>query len=320
MSLERIPDALLAQAKDSRYREQCQRLVSQFPCFSRRQSTAADADATLIASVLYALLVILPKGKTLGDIVVEMDYTTASKYKLALASLVSAVWTFGLERLAHDNADSHEELTGDVRRAMFQRQRRVMMERARDPSAALQPQQRTTLPRDSIGCNSAWPTNRMKQLLRSFAKLLVPGTNQGPHFVFNNRLSAARSVGAWLVRLNLAMYCLNGRYPTCMHRLWRIQYADTTKSQRLSNRPTSHRIVGIFILAEAFGRLVPAVGEFVLGWWIKRRPANAPFKITSSSREAPLANAVSCGICRQPRIHPACPIQCGHVFCWCVFD
>lgn len=302
-----VPEALLAAAKDARYLHECQILIQQvLEAFGRSD----EHMATAVSSILYSLLVILPRGRTLGMEVTGLQFDQRHYPWVALAVACSLL-VYALHR-EDENDDSAESLRGSSRREFFLRQREAMRNRSRDTSSSTTT---TTITREATdnSTRSSQPS-RIQACLRTICNGTEP---EGPHFVESN--VQQRSWLQWLLRLHLAFYCVHGRYASWMHRLLRISYQQS-EADRLVTRPTSYRAVGLFILSHAAGTALLSVSRNWMRRWFDfcksktRNTAlvNSPPSIPSAST----CSSFTCGICHANRTYPACPVDCGHVFCW----
>ena len=176
---------------------------------------------------------------------------------------------------------------------------------------------------------------------------------------YNNAIHWTTSALRWALRLHLALFYMNGRFPTLAHRLVGVSLHTAggkyEVSRIVSERP-NYRIVGVLIVLQAGAALARAALlttiEAVHAWRLAReRGGGGPFRggqsslerddgrddaaardrcvaavecsvpsamsLTVQSPDAPLSlSRTQCGICMNPRTHPAASIKCGHVFCW----
>ena len=145
----------------------------------------------------------------------------------------------------------------------------------------------------------------------------------------------------WILRLHLALFCCNGRFPTVWHRLlWNqtpLQVSDQHLQAENCYSSTVPRVVGLLIVAQAAGTALQALSRHWVRRWVdaslrhvsqeqQQRPrssihfdADSSTATTASPSKYPSQqqrHSPTCAICRQPRRFPACSIHCGHVFCW----
>jgi hypothetical protein len=165
---------------------------------------------------------------------------------------------------------------------------------------------------------------------------------EGPHAIPTTSnsllLSNPQSLGRWLLRLYIAYYFIEERYPTWIHRLTGTNIVPDESSLdqgRLIVRPTNTRLMGYLIILHALGECVDACSRSCIRTWIDRfhfpvchqndpatagdnnRQSRSSASSSSSIIDVPSNNRIACcAICRQERKHPACSVSCGHVFCW----
>jgi hypothetical protein len=152
-------------------------------------------------------------------------------------------------------------------------------------------------------------------------------------------------------RFHLAMFFLNGRYPTMLHRLFRIQYRQSPSPHpQFTPMYPSYNIVALIILLQCLSDAGQVTGyASLMSWrqagsllqsWKKRifyRHSSPPpppksFLELLEERVPSMASAVAngeyaslpprgdaptCMVCRNPRGSPAgASPGCGHIFCW----
>ena len=335
-----VPDVLLAVAKDARYLDQCKSLLVQV------LGTSNDHDderrASLAATVFYVMLVLLRQGKSIGEETLGIEYET-KRWRLVVGSLVVAFgrhWAETLTTISNSSTGTenrnNEALRGSQRHAIFEQQRQRMIQQAtvRDEQQISQNQtedQRRSVSSAAGPLGIRWNIKALlKQLLTSLgtsSSSLFNGLAESPHLLeSSSQVQPRASLGAWLVRLHLAWYCLDEEYPSVLHRIFRLK--QRRMESRLVHRPNTARIVGMLILMQAFGSLVPKVGKRFARWWVERvsppdGSSSAPaieFYSDAPSSQSNLSSSstatTSCVICRQERIHTACSVKCGHLMCW----
>ena len=328
-----VPDVLLSLAKDGRYLEQCRSLLSQLllPHESLHQQGASLA----AASVLYTLLVLLRQGKSLGQEAAGLKYSS-DKWKIVLGSLMASTGAYILRRLAHsavDNIDTinnaNETLRGNQRRLIYQQQRQRMLGQATDATnnhvnlSQGMSDEPLAVERQAETSPSSQTLDQLRRMLQNLVVELVPGlssgTSDGPHST--ETASNNLSIGAWIMRLHLAWYLIDGKYPTWMHRLFRLHIQENEST--LTHRPTTARLVGMLMVLQALGSLVPNLGSrlvMLVAQHISVATPEPPAILfySNHSQSVPPGSTPgrSCVICRQPRLHPACSVKCGHVMCW----
>jgi hypothetical protein len=104
-----VPESLLALAKDTRYVEECKMLLLQVlrSILPERREDLLDRDAWYLSVILYNLLVILRKGRTLGMEICGLRYSERiARWKVVAASLATASSIYALHRATADREDS----------------------------------------------------------------------------------------------------------------------------------------------------------------------------------------------------------------------
>jgi Ring finger domain len=363
-SIGLVPESLLAIAKDARYVDECKALVLRILQHAFSTTLSRDAEerweptAGLLSSLLYTVLVLARKKRTAGMEVCGIEFSSDDgpllRWKLVTGAVISAVWIYGIRSAAAAAKTtaaaarhySSESLTGAQRRRVFDEQRREMMQRASTAAVDAGGANTTvTSPPPSSNTSTAGSSRtiaeRLRSLIQSAAQSLDPAIAahpEGPHAIPDTTGSSNRvqTVGMWLLRLHLAIYCVHGQFPSWTHRLLYRKNPlrlESGQSQALVHRPDSARIVGLLLLTQAACTLVQAVSRKAIHWWVDSTIAATP--TTSATKSQPcsvrfeglpaepvdLNNTTSnhhacCAICQQVRRFPACPVACGHVFCW----
>jgi len=338
-----VAHTLLASAKDARYVEQGRRLLLQI--FLPLSSTAADnsvlpeALATLASSLLYACTVLRRQRRTAGMEHVGIEYDAAlSSRRLTAGAILAAVWIFGVQwcwvavqkrrTTSTGSSSSSEQLTGALRRRVFEEQRQTMMRRA-EATANNNNNIETTTDIAPAPSSTRTTQHSLSSLFETAINSLssaLSATPEGPHEIVSsshsNHSNATRSVASWVLRLHLALYCLNGRFPTILHRILYWKPLQQEASFKTDSNNATPRIVGLLILAQAAGTALNTVSRALIRKWVDSRASIAPSSNARNIRFEGLASSSSstpqqqCAICRQPRQYPACSIHCGHVFCW----
>jgi hypothetical protein len=308
-----VPEVLLAAAKDARYVDECRTLVQQvFDAFGCSDEGAAAA----VSSILYSLLVFLRRGKTLG---MEATGVKLDKlhYKMVALSVASSFAAYALsKRIAAQDEDSTESLRGASRRNVFLRQRAAMMNRTSQTNSG-------TVETTENNRRCSTRQNGFQAFLRTVRDALLPEA-EGPHYPLGDS-NTPRSWLQWLLRLHLGFYCMHGKYASWMYRFLGITFQKGEEG-KLVNRPTAYRAVGALILCHAVGTGLLSVSRRLLHWWfdfcdrntLPNVPPTAGSLRNSPSKynNASFASRATCGICHGPRTCSACPVDCGHVFCW----
>lgn len=150
----------------------------------------------------------------------------------------------------------------------------------------------------------------------------------------DNRRSADRLGGffKWIIRLNLALFYVNGKYPSLLHRLSGLGIQNKDQKVNVKAEMVQYNTIGLMIIGQSLAKLVQALAEISLNYFYarKRRVLEAQNMLLNTnniddvvdSREeqslnlVTTFNPVNCGICMNPRKHSAAPVACGHVFCW----
>ena len=259
-------------------------------------------------------------------------------------------WVSGQQR---DNSEtqSFAHLRGSERMQAFRNRRRAMMQRSTVVAQQSETQNggdndgddTTRLPQvysSSYSSRMVDLVHRMQQMVQRWLENFMTFQTGGPHDLTAQQLSAAW----WCLRLYAAYYCLSdGRFPSLGHYLLNNsvkisqsppkEKGDNSQSsslhQRLVNRPQTHRLVALLILSHTAGVVVQNASKWLLRWWFKKYPPNStvihanrfkslirPTKDNAVQSSSEPLTSGTCAICQQPRKNPACPTQCGHVFCW----
>lgn len=348
-----IPESLLAIAKDGRYVKECEDLLLRVlhtitPWLSsrgviERGEQNLQPTAAFFSPILYSVLVLARTRRTAGMQVCNLEFSESlGRWKLVAGAMASAAWIYGMRSGAafQRPSNSSEWLTGVQRRQAFEDQRQEMVRRAATASSAeavptadvssLSSERGDSMPA-TCTVNATTIFQRFRSLVEAVAKSLEPALSsepEGPHAIqdVSGRSSNARTLGMWLVRLHLALYCINGQFPSIIHRLLYRQplRLETGRSTALVHRPDSARIVGLLIATQAAWTLVQSVSRAAIYWWVDTTSALTPSDSSSQScsirfqgqAAIPVETENTCAICHQIRRFPACPVACGHVFCW----
>ena len=140
-----------------------------------------------------------------------------------------------------------------------------------------------------------------------------------------------QQAGRWLVKVQLAHYCLTGIYPTWLHRFSGHNLISSEPS-RIQFKPGTSRLLGLLLGAQVVATMIQASSTVASRWLLhqqQRRQSrdtsqqveSAPaiaFKSGSDQDLAVVPSTVGnsiCSICKMERKHPSAP-SCGHVFCW----
>jgi peroxin-10 len=152
---------------------------------------------------------------------------------------------------------------------------------------------------------------------------------------YSLRVERLAVIFKWLIRLNLALFYANGKYPSILHRLSGLQIEKKNTSINIIAERPAYNVIGLMILGQGCAKLVQAVVEVSVDAWYagKRRIDDAQPQSISEKIEARVPSndssqkidllpirsppsTINCGICMNERKHPSAPIGCGHVFCW----
>jgi Ring finger domain len=301
--------------------------------------------AGLISYLLYTVLVVLRKKRTAGMEACGIEFERdLSRWRLFLSAATVALWSYGVQRasalLAATASNSSgpnqvESLSGEQRRRVFEQQRLQMLQKAETPES--NPVIVTTRGKPKEVVSPCGTLERMKSVSWPILRLLstaVATPFGGPHAIDgdediqDNSRTTWETVGHWIARLHLATSCLQGTFPTWTHRLLyrtSLRQESTRTSSALVHIPNSTRIVGGLIFIQAGWILVVSLSRCVIRWLVDKQTTSVSTRTcdaTASRIEyeglpaVPFTTTTTCTICRQTRHFPACPISCGHVFCW----
>jgi hypothetical protein len=135
----------------------------------------------------------------------------------------------------------------------------------------------------------------------------------------------------WLIRLNLALFYVNGKYPSILHRLTGLRISNGNQNLKVNAGNVEYNAIGLMVIGQSLAKLVQALAEISLNQFYARKKriletqnassltnhldAAVP-SIEQSQNTITAFSDVNCGICMLPRKHSAAPVSCGHVFCW----
>ena len=304
-----VPETLLAFAKDQRYVEQVKELLARIVQIDNEEILQMSTGC--LSTVLYGLLVLVRTKRTAGMAATGIEFETASRGRLLCSVLVSAGWVLGV-RYACMNRNTCERLTGAARRRVFEEQRRRMIERSTAQETS--PRGLKNLIRSQ---NVPWK-HYLSRCLPALA-----AEPEGPHQVTTTNSNQQNyDLLVWMLRLHLALYCVNGRYASLIHRLIvRRPFRAIANQTPLVNRPKSMRGIGGLLLAQAAVTLMQTLSQKWMNLCADHRvkamlTRPSIIHIEGSPARPSEDDMVLCAICHQPREFPACPCTCGHVFCW----
>ena len=134
----------------------------------------------------------------------------------------------------------------------------------------------------------------------------------------------------WLIRLNLALFYVNGKYPSILHRLTGLRISEH-QNVKVNAGNVEYNAIGLMVIGQSLAKLVQALAEISLNQfyarkkrvletqnalsWTNHLDAAVP-SIEQSQNVITAFSDINCGICMHPRKHSAAPVSCGHVFCW----
>ncbi len=152
------------------------------------------------------------------------------------------------------------------------------------------------------------------------------------------RLDRFTSLMKWVIRLNLALFYANGKYPSILHRLTGLQIEKKKTNVNIRAERPTYNIVGLIILVQAAAKLTQGIVEISIDAWYARKkrieetkpdthsilnkieakvPSSESSEKQKSAQISTASNgSVHCAICMTERKHPAAPNGCGHIFCW----
>lgn len=132
--------------------------------------------------------------------------------------------------------------------------------------------------------------------------LVQPMTNETDDSDGNSR-STSHSMALWIVRLHLAHFLLTGKYPTLMHRFLGLQHgressgkvatSGTEPATAILDRPTTNRVIALFILLQASTSLVQSTSNWLakkVAKYLEAR-ASARRRLRRQQSNAPLTKA-----------------------------
>jgi Ring finger domain len=350
-----IPQVCLALAKDSRYLAHSEVLLMQM-LKGWNVPMSVSVQKLLATILLYSPLLLVSSSSptrrqttrtTHGMEACGVDFASAtagnisSRRKLAIASIgLAAFYAYAESYLVqqesrrstsisndNNNNKSLEALKGESRRNAYERQREKMMQggtRLRNSSSIVLGQSQ---------CNAdSSVRERLQSLQRSALRLFIsayktvsatsPGFG-GPHMRAGDESwdDTPPSTVLWLIRLHSAMYLINGKYPTLLHRLVNIQLRDSqSRSQAGANAQQSeYAMMGLLLASFSFVVLLKIAAKSIVERVGSSRSSSSSLLADSTTVSASAhseAAARSCMICGAERRHPSCSVHCGHVFCW----
>jgi Ring finger domain len=304
-SSSRVPETLLALAKDERYLRKCRVIVAKaFDSASAGWLTLEGLSASGVTLLLYALLVVRRNHRTFG--MEFLGLTTSKRNALWVSMAMAGLLNVALDTLIVPR-DKHD-LRGTARIRFHHEQRRAMLARSGDAPTTIAP--------------SPTPTHwkRVKAMLRTTLLEWSSETTPGPHALPGAPLTGA----TWAMKLHLAYYCYTGRWPSLLHRLAGISEFSSTRSDVIATPPpNSHRVVAMMIGLQAMGGICRYIAnQAAERIWATQpsSPAAASLPMVEEPSKAVTMTAC-CFICQLPRVSSAASSTCGHVFCWkCLYQ
>jgi Ring finger domain len=349
-----IPQVCLALAKDSRYLAHSEVLLMKM--LKGWNVPLSVSVQKLLATILLNSPLLLVSSSsptrrhttrtTYGMEACGVDFASAaaceisSRRKLAIASIgLAAFYAYaesylvqqesrrstgiGIGNANNDNNKSFEALKGESRRNAYERQREKMI-------------QGGTRLRSVVGqsqCNSDSSLRERLQSLQSSALRIFisayktvstasPGFG-GPHMRAGDESwdDTPPSTVLWLIRLHSALYLINGKYPTLLHRLVNIQLHNSqSRSKAGANAQQSEYVMmGLLLASFSFVVLLKIAAKSLVERVGSSRASSSSLLADSTTVSVSAnseAAARSCMICGAERRHPSCSVHCGHVFCW----
>lgn len=307
---------LLALAKDARYIDHISTLLQKVvPRLDTRTSLTGGA-------LLYWLSV---GRRTLGMEAVGLEYHSQRR-RVGLLAL-SLLLTVQISLLQKKSEDDPEQLRGEDRRRVFERQRNGL---AAGNTAAITTQSRTNDERQILQ-KTEWI-----DYFTTIAQNLLVWDVEGPHSLPQNAIDASQDGGEMYTRtvlwtrlfmkIILGWYCYKGEgYPTIFHRILRLEQENKSEAgnnlvqstdTKLVHAPDT-KLIGLLILLHSGGTALYAITRRLAIKYVKLfSPTTNGIQFESQPKVDQTQTSRLCGICQQPRLHPACSIKCGHVVCW----
>ena len=256
---------------------------------------------------------------------------------------------------------NRDDLRGPDRRRLFEESRRRMLERAQSlqSSNEIDPHRSSTMGRNqnvNISSKLKWKTTssklgsikrRVMEILEQMALACdlqpsrphqVPTQNFGEdgnqnsqnHQLTNTKLKRLGSMFKWLIHLNLALFYVNGKYPSILHRALGLRIDGRNDKTKLKAELADYSPIGLMIIIQTLGKLTQALTEITVKSYYQSRQSRLidtnnernqliQKKVPAHVEEVQSISTVDgdiCGICMTERNHPAASVKCGHVLCW----
>ncbi|GFH60058.1 hypothetical protein CTEN210_16534 [Chaetoceros tenuissimus] len=250
-----------------------------------------------------------------------------------------------------------DDLRGPDRRRLFEESRRRMLERAQtlqtsnqndlNGSSTVEKNQNSKLKRKTASSKLGSIKKRVLEILEQMAIAYdlqpprphhVPTQNFGEdgnqnsqnHQLTNTKLKRLGSMFKWLIHLNLALFYVNGKYPSILHRVLGLRIDGRNDKTKLKAELADYSPIGLMIIIQTLGKLTQALTEIIVKSYYQslhskltdknnERNQLIQKKVPSHVDEMQSISTVDgdiCGICMTERNHPAASVKCGHVLCW----
>ena len=326
-----IPEGLLAVAKDSRYVAAATLLVAQMCEAWQVVPPTLLHRPWAISAVLYILCVLRRKNCTLGMDVTGLQFFDTQRVWTRAVGGITAVfllhyWTARRRQTTSDTNNNPLLLRGSARRRAFAEQRQAMLQpRVNHDTVTTGTTSLSSLTTTNTNTTAMRPRllERARQLWQQCWETFMVFPTGGPHDLMTHT-TEPMTVAWWCLRLYAAYYCLDGRFPSLGTMLLRHEPQRVENQQRLAHRPRSHRWVAWLIVSHAVGVVLQKSLRTCLEWLAQRQTQTNGgqgnlLRIqggTNPDTTPTTTHTGLCAICQQPRLAPACPVACGHVFCW----
>ena len=259
---------------------------------------------------------------------------------------------------------NRDDLRGLDRRRLFEESRRRMLERAQTLQSSNEndPNRSSTMGRNqNINISSKVKSKTSSSNLGSIKKRILEILQQmavacelqppRPHHVptqsfgedggnqnsqnyqlsNNTKLKRLGSMFKWLIHLNLALFYVNGKFPSILHRVLGLRIDGRNDKTKLKAELADYSPIGLMIIIQTLGKLTQALVEItVKSYYYQSRQSrlidtnNERNQLIQKKVPAHVEGLQSistvdrdiCGICMTERNHPAASVKCGHVLCW----
>lgn len=256
---------------------------------------------------------------------------------------------------------NRDDLRGIDRRRLFEESRRRMLERAQTIQSSNEndPNRSSTIGRNqsvnsTCKMKSKTTSNKLGSIKGRVLEILeqmalacdlqpprphhVPTQNIGEdgnqnsqnHQLTNTKLKRLGSMFKWLIHLNLALFYVNAKYPTIIHRVLGLRIDGRNDKTKLKAELADYSPIGLMIIIQTLGKLTQALLEMTVKSYYQSFQSKLPnrniernqliqTKVPAHVEELQSISTVDrdiCGICMTERNHPAASVKCGHVLCW----